>query len=73
MKVIFSETSNLASKMEGKDKYIDFDRKFIEPELYLETYRDFLQSFSLDFCRIVQFLLLIIESYFHHGNTFFLQ
>ena len=53
MKVIFSETSNLASKMEGKDKYIDFDRKFIEPELFLETYRDFLQSFSLDFCRIV--------------------
>ena len=65
MKTIFSETSNLASKMEGKDKYIDFDRKFIE----LGFFGGFLQFFSLHFfrfSRIGQFLLLIEKSYVQH-------
>ena len=38
MKAIFSETSNLDSKMEGKHKYIGFDRKFIKLDFFLETY-----------------------------------
>ena len=68
MKAIFSETSNLASKMAGKDKYIDFDRKFIE----LDFSGGFLQFFSLTFFRfskIGQFLLLIKKSYVLHVTS----